>query len=346
MRHRWKTLLGLAISAGLLWWALGDVSPRAVWAEIRSANLALLVFAALLQNAAFFLRAARWGVILKPAFGRVRYYPRFAATCIGFMANNLLPARVGEFARALSFTRLAPVGLSASLGSLVVERALDALVLALFIALPVLLPGLIAGAAGVSLRGAIGTQFAAIIPILAAAFGGLALLVWRPHVMAKIVNAVIGRLVSRRLGAQLAGAVESFAHGLGVLKRPGLLGHALAWSLAHWLWSALGFFLGLLAFDIRTPGYLGALFLVGVNAFFVALPSAPGFVGPFEAGVRFALEPFGVLDAKIIGYAIGFHLASFLPVTFLGLYYVWRLGLTWREVGHSEEILEEGAPAA
>jgi uncharacterized protein (TIRG00374 family) len=346
MRHRWKTLLGLALSAVLLWWALGDVSPGGVWSEIRGANLGLLVLAALLQTAGFLIRAARWGVILRPALERVRYYPRFAATCIGFMANNLLPARVGEFARALSFTRLAPVGLSAALGSLVVERFLDALVLALFVALPVLVPGFLAGGAGAALSDAVGAKLIAIVPIFAAALAGLALIVWRPHWMARIVEAVVGRLVSRRLGARLGGAVESFAHGLGLLKRPRLFAGALAWSFAHWLWCGFAFFLGMLAFDIRSPGYLGALFLQGVNGFLVAIPSAPGFFGPFEASVRLALGPFDVAAEKVVGYAVGFHLAGFFPVTFLGLYYVWRLGLTWSEVEHSEEIVEEGAPAA
>lgn len=342
MKHRWKTLLGLVLSAVLLVWALWGVKPAEVWQEIRGANFALLALAALLQTAGFLIRAARWGLILRPALAHAPYYPRFAATCIGFMANNLLPARVGEFARALAFTRLAPVGLSAALGSLVVERFLDALVLALFVALPVLVPGFIAGGAGATLREAVGAQFAAIVPIFAAAAGGLLLLVWRPGTMARIVEAVTGRLVSRALGARLGAAVQSFARGLGVLKRPRLLAGALVWSLAHWLWGAFSFSLGMLAFDIRTPGYLGAVFLVGVNAFLVAIPSAPGFFGPFEAGVRLALTPFGIPDAKIVGYAIGFHLASFFPVTFLGLYYVWRLGLSWQEVEHSEEIVEVG----
>lgn len=342
MSHRWKTLAGLVLSAVLLWWALRDVSPGAVWREIRGAHLGLLLLAAAVQTAGFLIRAARWGVILRPALAKPRYYPRFAATCIGFMANNLLPARVGEFARALAFARLSRVGLSAALGSLVVERFLDALVLAGFVALPLWLPGLLGDGPGSSLRDAVGIRLLAVVPVFAAALAGLGLFVWRPDLMARVVSAVIGRLVSKRLGERLGGAVVSFSRGLGLLKRPRLFAGALAWSLGHWLWCGLGFFLGMLAFEIRSPGYVGALFLQGVNGFLVAIPSAPGFFGPFEAGVRIALAPFGVPADKQVGYALGFHLASFFPVTFLGLYYVWRLGFSWSEVEHSEEIVEEG----
>jgi uncharacterized protein (TIRG00374 family) len=342
MTRRWQTLAGFAVSALLLWWALRDVHPGLLWEELRGAHLGVLALAAAVQTCGFALRAARWGVILRPVHAGVPYRPRFAATCVGFMANNLLPARVGELARALALARLARVPLSASLGSLVVERLLDAVVLATFVSLPLLVPRL-AGTAGLAptVRGVL----AVAGPAFAAAAGGLALVVWRPEWIARAVRAVVGRVATRALGDRLAKAAVAFAHGLGVLRRPRLLLATLAWSVAHWLWTGIGFYLGMLAFDIREPGYLGALFLQGVNAFAVAVPSAPGFFGPFEASVRVALAPFGVAPAKQVGYALGLHIAGFVPVTLLGLYYVARLGLSWREVGHSEELVAAAGAA-
>ncbi len=341
MKHRWHIVTGLVLSAVLLWWALRDVSLASVWTEIRSAHLGLLLLAAAVQTAGFAIRAARWGVLLRPALARPRYRPRFAATTIGFMANNVLPARVGEFARALALSRLERLGFSASLGSLVVERLLDALVLATFVALPLWWPGTIGGGGGTGLRTTLSAQLGLLLPLFAGALAGLALFVWRPDLIARAVRAVVGRLFVRSLGERLGLAVESFARGLGVLKRPRLLVASLAWSVGHWLWGGLAFFVAMLAFEIDGPGYLGALFLQGVNGFVVAIPSAPGFFGPFEASVRLALTPFGVALEKQVGYAVGFHLAAFFPVTFIGFYYLWRLGLSWREVEHSEEIIEE-----
>lgn len=338
MTRRWKALLAFAVSAALLWWALRDVSPAEVWREIRASNLGLLALAALVQTAAFLIRAARWGVILRPAHAGTRYHPRFAATCIGFMANNLLPVRVGEFARALALTRLERVSLSASLGSLVVERFLDTMVLASFVALPLFWPGF---AGGEILRRTVGTQLRAFAPILAIGVAALAVLLWRPALAVRAVRAVGGIALSHSLADRLAGAVESLVQGMGALKHPRLLAASLAWSVIHWLWGGLAFFIAMAAFNIWAPGFAGALFLQGVVAFAVALPSAPGFFGPFEAGARLALTPFGIAPDTQVAYAIGFHITSFIPVTLIGLWYVWRLGLSWREVEHSEELVAE-----
>ncbi len=97
----------------------------------------------------------------------------------------------------------------------------------------------------------------------------------------------------------------------------------------------------MLAFNIRAPGYLGAVFLQAVNAFVVSVPSSPGFFGPYEASVRLALSPFGVSATEAASFAIAFHIGAFMPVTVLGLFYLGRLGLSWGEVAHSEEIVEE-----
>lgn len=343
MTRRWKAAVAFAVSAALLWWALRDVSPAAVWHEIRGSNLGLLALAALVQTGGFLIRAARWGVILRPAHAASRYHPRFAATCIGFMANNLLPVRVGEFARALALTRLERVSLSASLGSLVVERFLDTVVLALFVALPLFWPGF---AGGEVLRRTVGAQLRALAPILLVGVAGLAFLLWRPVLAARVARAVGGAVLSRSLGDRLGGAVESFVRGLGALRHPHLLGVSFAWSLVHWLWGGLAFFIAMAAFNIWAPGFAGALFVQGVVAFVVALPSAPGFFGPFEAGARLALSPFGIAPDTQVAYAIGFHITSFFPVTLIGLWYVWRLGFSWREVERSEELVAEARQEA
>jgi uncharacterized membrane protein YbhN (UPF0104 family) len=137
--------------------------------------------------------------------------------------------------------------------------------------------------------------------------------------------------------------MQSFIEGLGSMRRLDLVIQGFAWSFAHWLGGALALYIGMLAFGISQPGYLGAVFLQAVNAFAVSIPSSPGFFGPFEASVRLALSPFGVSASQAVSFAAAFHIGAFTPVTLIGLYYLGRLGLSWGEVGHSEEIVEGSA---
>jgi uncharacterized protein (TIRG00374 family) len=340
MMRRWQTVFGLAVSLVLLVWVFHDVSFRELWRYVRAADLWLLSLSIIIQTAGFLIRAARWKVFLVPAIADTSFKSRFGSTCIGFMANNLLPARVGEFARAYALSRSEPISASASFGSLVVERFFDALTLALFLATPFFLPGfpLASDLGGDVLEKLLGL-------LLVFALGGLALvlLIWRPALAISTFRATIGRALPKKAADKITEVMELFIEGLGALRRPGLVIKGLIWSVAHWLWGALALYVGMLAFGITKPGYLGAIFLQGVNAFLVSIPSSPGFFGLFEASVRLALTPFGVPAEQAVAYAATFHIGAFTPVTLLGIYYLGKLGLSWGEVGHSEEIVEESA---
>jgi uncharacterized protein (TIRG00374 family) len=340
MSRAWQTVIGLAVSLVLLYWALHDVSLSELWEHLRAANIWLLLLAITIQTTAMLIRAVRWRVFLKPALAKSSFYARFASCCIGFMANNLLPARVGEFARAYALSRSQPITASASFGSLVVERLFDGLTLAAFLAAPIFLPGF-------RLAPGLGDQVVGKVLFVFLIFGGgavaLLVLIWRPDLASRVFRATFGRLLPRRAADKIAEIMKSFIEGLGALRRFDLVAAGFAWSIVHWLWGALALYVGMIAFGITRPGFLGAVFLQAVNAFAVSIPSSPGFFGPFEASVRLALSPFGVPASQAVSYAAAFHIGAFAPVTFLGLYYLSRLGLSWREVGHSEEIVEESA---
>ncbi len=343
MKRLWQTVLGVTVSLLLLYWSLHDVALDDFVAHIRVANLWLLALAVVILTAAFAIRAARWHVFLRPVLPRSSFRSRFATTCIGFMANNLLPARVGEFARAYALSRAEPVSAGAAFGSLVVERLFDAFVLALFLAVPIFLPGFIAAPG-------LGDRIVGKVLLVFLVFGGvgagLLLLIWRPELAARVFHHTLGKLLPHKLAAVIERVMQSFVVGLGSMRRPGLVISGLIWSVFHWCWAALAYYVGMAAFEIEGPGYLGALFLQAVNAFAVAVPSSPGFFGPFEASVRLALTPFGIAPSKSVSFAAAFHIGGFVPVTLIGVYYLGRLGLTWREVEHSEEIVEEAGEGA
>jgi hypothetical protein len=90
-----------------------------------------------------------------------------------------------------------------------------------------------------------------------------------------------------------------------------------------------------------------ALFLQSAIALAVSIPSGPGFFGIYQGAATLVLhDMWGAPLDSALAFAIGFHLAGFIPVTFIGLYYAWRTGLSFGEVRESEEIVEEAVEEA
>jgi len=175
--------------------------------------------------------------------------------------------------------------------------------------------------------------------ILLAVMAPVLLVLFWPRGVIRIVERLTARIPSPRADALVKG-LEAFVDGLRALRDPRLLVPALAWSLVFWLWHSWAFWLGFRAFGIEAD-FMAALFLNAVLAFFVAVPSSPGFFGTFHAGAVVGLTVYGVPEDRILSFAFGQHLGGFIPVTLIGLWYTWRLGLTLKQVGESEEVVEE-----
>jgi uncharacterized protein (TIRG00374 family) len=340
--HRGKTALGLVLTVVLLWWVLRDVSPSEVMAELRAADPWLLTGAVVLATFSFVLRALRWRVLLLPVHRGSRFDSRFGATCIGFTVNNLLPARLGEFARAYALARSETISMSASFASLVVERIFDGLVLAFFLFTTISLPGFPLGEGSSSTLLRRTANVGALIFLVA--FAILWLAARHPERSVRFFEGTAGRLMGTRLRGRVSLVLASFIQGLGALQDPAVFLRAMAWSLIVWLNLAASIWLGLLAFDIVAPGFTGAMFLQALIGFAVATPSSPGFFGVFEAASRLGLELYGIDAARIVSFATSYHILTFIPVTLIGLWYLRRFGMTWAEVGQSEEIVESEAP--
>ncbi len=342
MKLDWRAVLGLAVTVFLLWFVLRGVDLVGVWQEMQGANFLLLALAVTIVTVTFLLRAFRWKVLLAPIHPGTTLRSRFAAVNIGFMANNLLPARVGEFARAYALSRMEPVAASGAFASLVVERFLDGLVIVFYMLVAVTAPSfpreLLAG--GSTLGGVI----QGVMILLAGLLAFLVLLLLFPRPVVRVTEAVAGFLPSK-LSRLVVDALEAFLEGLKVFQSPKLLLLAVFWSLVVWAWQALGFWVGFRAFGIHV-GYDAALFVNATVAFLVGVPAAPGFFGTFHAGVKMGLAAYGIPAASTLAFAFGFHLGGFFPVTFIGLYYAWKLGLSLKEVETSEERVETAVEAA
>lgn len=328
-----KAAIGVLLSLLLLWWALKGVSIDEVVAGIRSADLLLLSGSILVALAVFCIRAIRWGILLRPVAGDVPIDPRVGAVFIGFTLNNLLPARIGEIARALSLSRVTGVPAAASFATLVVERILDGIVLA----------GLMFGAMATSGFPAVADTQARSWAFLIAVIMGLVAVGLGAAVAAPDRAGRLAKLLTSPLPTRVREVVirllKSFGDGLRVLKTPSLFVTSIALTIFQWMFAAISYFLAFRAFEIDHVPYSGAVFLQSLMSFAVAPPSAPGFVGPFEASAKAGLRLWSVPDAQAMSFAIGYHTAGFLAVNVIGFYYIWKLGLTWKGV---RQVAEEG----
>jgi len=336
--HAGKTVAGLLLTALLLWWVLRDVSVPDVWERVTQADPWYLAGCVLVATFSFVLRALRWRVLLAPAHPDTRFGPRFGATCVGFTVNNLLPARLGEFARAYALSRTETLNIGASVASLVAERVFDGLVLAFFLFATISLPEFPLG------EGATATLVRRTANLGAIAFGAAFLVLWlaarHPQRSLALFERSVGRLLKPSLRGRTTRLVEGFLSGLGALRDTATFVRALLWSVVVWLNLSVSMWLGLLAFDITAPGLPGSIFLQAVVAFAVAAPSSPGFFGVFEAAARLGLGVYDVPPTDMVSFATSYHILTFIPVTLLGLWYIRRFGLTWSEMGRSEEIVE------
>ena len=337
MKWDWKAVLGLAVSALLIWWVLRGVDVGGVWREVQGANWWFLAAAVAVATSGFLTRALRWRLFLHPINPETELSNRFAAVTIGFAANNLLPARVGEFARAWSIARLEPVTVSGAVGSLVVERFLDAVAIFLLLGVAVLHPMFPSDA----MMGGepIETMLGGVLLVMALLFTVLVFLLAFPGAFMRWSDRVLA-LLPGRAHQFLRDLESSFLQGLGSLRSPRLFLSGLVWSLGIWSWNGVSFWLAFRAFGIE-QGYATALFVQAVIALGVSIPSAPGYFGSFHAAAMVGLhEVYAVGEEATLAFAFGYHLGGFFPVTFLGLWYASRLGLSFSELGHAEEAVE------
>jgi len=336
----WKAGLGLLISAALLWWLFKDQDPAVLWAQIREANPWLFLASIVVATSAYAIRAVRWKILLTPVGAETSFRSRWGAIMVGFMANNLLPARIGEFVRAFAMGKAETLPVSGVFGTLVVARFLDGLAVIALLLVALAFPSFPADA---TVSGRPVGQFAGMVALIVSAIMVVIIVVIaQPRLIVGVAERFTSVLPGGA-GPKVIAGLRSFLDGLAVLRSPALFSKALAWSLVHWAYYATSFWLALEAFGIRV-GYSGALFTQAMVAAGVSIPSAPGFFGTWHAAAQVALVgPYGIAEPKALAFAASYHLGGFIPITVLGLYYAWRLQISLTEAGAKDATTTLGS---
>jgi hypothetical protein len=328
VRKTVQILIGLIISLLALWLAFRGADLAQVVQALREANYFYVLPAGFLVWLGLVFRAQSWRVILG---GRVPLIRTYHAMNEGYLLNNLLPFRLGEFGRAYLISHGTPVTASQALSSVVVERVIDLLVILMLVL--AYLPQL----AGLGLGG----NFALMAGLLGGgAMLALVLVARNQRLVLRLARAVLNRLPwldTTRWENRLAALLE----GLSVLQdvRRALL--AAFWSGMAWAAAGLAAWVLLVGFVPGVSAGAGFFVLMAVGLG-NAVPSAPSAAGVFEFAAVKALGVFGIANSVAFSFAIVFHLLHIVLTSVLGGWALSREGETIAHLVQSAQSLLSG----
>lgn len=322
MLRRKRFWFGLVISLGFLAYFLYRTDFGEMVDAFESADYVLAFATVPLYFVGFWIRTMRWRLLMSPVsdVSTRRLYP---VVLIGLMANNVMPARVGELVRAYLVGEREKVSKSAALGTIAVDRVFDGLTLVAILAAVTIFSGTSAGVKTVG----IGT--AVVFFGVAAVLAGLAFSPQRArHLTLYFLN-----LLPHGLGEKIEEMLDNFLVGVKSLRSPPLLLLAAALSLGSWTAETLMYYTVGQAFNLDVGLHVYFLIAAGANLALSILAS-PGGVGPFEATTKTILLAF-IADehrSAVTAYAIGLHALLLVPVIMVGFVLLWMMQLSLSEI--------------
>ncbi len=342
-----KLLVSLTISALCIWLTVRGVKWEDFKASLASANYWYLLPYALILVAIHFTRVVRWGILLEPA-GKPTFTKLNSAGAIGFMALLIMPLRLGEFARPLLIAEKGKIRTSAAMASVVVERVVDGLAMALVLVGALLFvepanadEGLIIWAR----RGGVLVFAAFFLLLLFLVFAFL-----KRELACRLTEAII-RPLSPRFALRARGMLEAFIGALRVL--PSWRKGAIFAALTVFYWGINGFGMALLARGFGLFLDTSATFtLLGILVVGVMIPAGPGMLGTFQGSIVLGMSlfyPGAEHQSAIQAYAWVLWAAQFAQMTLFGLYYLVKGGgdfsAMWRGAGGGDGGEALGEPS-
>jgi len=336
MRRRWQLVLGIVISVVSSSIALRSLEIDRVLDAFRGARYWWIIPGVVVYFLGVWGRTWRWHYLLRP-LKPVPLRRLFPVVTIGYMGNNVYPARAGEVLRAYVLRRNEGVSISASLATVVVERMFDGLVMLIFVFI-----GLPFTPMPAWLR-----QF--VIVASGVFFGALAVFfvfAVRPSWARSIYQPLVSRALPHRWREPVGGFLERFVEGLSSLRSARGVLMIFVTSVFIWLAETVKYWFVMQAFVGPGTGFPVAFYVLmlmnGVVNLWTTIPSAPGYIGTFDLPGIEILSIFGVPRDVAAAYTLVLHAALWLPITVLGGWYMWRQQVSWREFAEAKQAQEDG----
>ncbi|MES2764687.1 MAG: lysylphosphatidylglycerol synthase transmembrane domain-containing protein [Bacteroidota bacterium] len=324
MKSKAKSLLKIIITivlvVGSVYYSLHNVDLGKLWHSILKANYWWAVAAVPVILLSHWLRALRWRTLLKPVKEPESMQNLFSAVMIGYAVNNITP-RGGELIRPLTYSKREKVPLGTVMATVLVERFIDVLSLLVFIAVAFLVvhEKIKIVFPDITFKSVF---FAVILPTIIL----LAILVL--SVATNAGEAMLRRLVrpfSENLYNKLHRLLESFIHGLAILKSPSAYAQIIFETLGIWILYILPMYIMFFAFDFQSRLHLGiadATFILLIQSIGVTLAPTPGAIGIYHTLVKITMMNFyGLSEEESLAYATVTHAVGYILTMVVGGYY-------------------------
>lgn len=335
---RWYFWFGILISALFLFLALRGLQLGQIYSTIKSANMVWLLPVVAVYFTSVWFRSIRWSLLIRP----LKIIPTreiFPVVSIGYMGNNIFPARAGELLRSIVLKRRYDIPISASLASIIVERIIDGVVMLGFIFFNLTelnrltdSSGYVGSIRSLALWGSFIFIGALLFFILAASY---------PKKIESLIGWFVNRILPEKWQGKILGITSRFIDGIEALRSIKSMLLVLGTSVIIWLLETSVYWLVLQAFPFNI-NFFGLMLMNGILNLSTTLPSAPGYIGTFDAPGIALLGAYGIDKSMAAGYTLVLHAALWLPITLLGGYFFAREGLNWSKELESARAEKEG----
>ncbi len=324
---KWRFWLGLLLSVGFMYLSLRGLRLGEIWDPLMNARYGWLFPGVMVYFLAVTVRSGMWQFLLRP-IKSVPILSVFPMVAIGYMGNNIYPARAGEVLRAVVLKRREGVSISASLATIIVERVFDGVVMLGFIFLNL---SELSGLGNSS--GLMGSIQAITVWGSAAFLGALAVFLAAamfPARAEQIVRWLAGHIIPKRFRKGVLKVSLKFLTGLESLRSPQDAIIVLLISAVSWLLETGFYWFVMQAFDFQVS-FFALMLMTGIINLATIIPSAPGYIGTFHATGIAVLVAYGVSQGLAAGYILVLHAVLWLPITVLGGYFLAKEGIRWSE---------------
>ncbi|MEI6207150.1 MAG: lysylphosphatidylglycerol synthase transmembrane domain-containing protein [Desulfuromonadales bacterium] len=322
----YKFWIGIGISLFFMVLLFRKIDFGQLVTALRSVDYLFVVLAVLFTFTSYFLRAVRWKYLLISE-KNIPLSSLYPATIIGYMANNLLPARLGEFIRAYFLAKQEQLETPTVFASLVIDRLFDGFTVLVILLITLFTLKMPQGMedAGLALRAGGAVTFLIYCGVLVFLF-----LLKRQTIRTLSFVGFMLKPFPPRFSERLIPMLGSFIAGIRMSSHSGHIAAVLLSSALIWTFSVLPVDMTLRSFGIDLP-ITASMFILVLLVFAVMVPASPGFIGTYHYACFKGLSVFGVPESKAVSIALIIHGTAFFPVIIAGFYYLWRSRISFTD---------------